>query len=65
MTRATFLAYLEQCLRTTVKRGDIVISDNLQACKGVDVEKAIKTVSERLFMPKYGPHLLIELSCAH
>ena len=27
MTRATFLAYLEQCLRPTLKRGDIVIID--------------------------------------
>jgi putative transposase len=29
MTRATFLAYLEQCLVPTLKRGDIVIIDNL------------------------------------
>ena len=35
MTRATFLAYLEQCLRPTLKRGDIVIIDNLPAHKGV------------------------------
>ena len=58
MTRATFLAYLEQCLRPTLKRGDIVIIDNLPAHKGVAVEKAIKTARARLlYLPKYSPDL--------
>jgi transposase len=48
MTRVTFLAYLEQCLRPTLKRGDIVIIDNLPAHKGVAVQKAIKTARARL-----------------
>jgi putative transposase len=34
MTRATFLAYIEQCLWPTLKRGDIVIIDNLSAHRG-------------------------------
>ena len=58
MTRATFLAYLEQGLGPTLKRGDIVIIDNLPAHKGVAVEKAIKTARARLlYLPKYSPDL--------
>ena len=58
MTRATFLAYLEQGLGPTLKRGDIVIIDNLPAHKGVAVEKAIKTArAPALYPPKYWPDL--------
>jgi transposase len=58
MTRATFLAYLEQCLRPTRKRGDIVVIDNLPAHKGVAMEKAIKTTRARLlYLPKYSRDL--------
>ena len=58
MTRDTFVAYLEQCLRPTLKRGDIVIIDNLPAHKGVAVEEAIKASRARLlYLPKYSPDL--------
>jgi transposase len=58
MTRATFLAYLEQGLKPTLKRGDIVIIDNLPAHKGVAVEKVINTARARLlYLPKYSPDL--------
>jgi transposase len=58
MTRATFLTYLEQCLRPTLKRGDIVVIDNLPAHKGDAVEKVIKTARARLlYLPKYSPDL--------
>lgn len=58
MTRATFLAYLEQCLRSTLKRGDIVIIDNLPAHKGLAVEKAIAAArATLLYLPKYSPDL--------
>ena len=58
MTRATFLTYLEQCLRPTLKRGDIVVIDNLPAHKGDAVEKVIKTARARLlYLPKYLPDL--------
>ena len=58
MTRTTFLTYLEQCLRPTLKRGDIVIIDNLPAHKGDAVEKVIKTARARLlYLPKYSPDL--------
>jgi transposase len=58
MTRTTFLTYLEQCLRPTLKRGDIVIIDNLPAHKGDAVEKVIKAARARLlYLPKYSPDL--------
>ena len=58
MTRATFLTYLERCLRPTLKRGDIVIIDNLPAHKGVAVEKTIEAARARLlYLPKYSPDL--------
>src|SRR5450830_984107 len=58
MTRATFLAYLEQCLVPTLNRGDIVIIDNLPAHKGIAVPKTIKTARARLlYLPKYSPDL--------
>src|SRR5450830_1107659 len=58
MTRATFLAYLEQCLVPTLNRGDIVIIDNLPAHKGIAVQKTIKTARARLlYLPKYSPDL--------
>jgi transposase len=55
MTRTSFLAYLEQCLRPTLRRGDIVI-DNLPAHKGAAVERAIAAArATLLFLPKYSP----------
>jgi len=45
-------------LKPTLKRGDIVIIDNLPAPKDVAVEKAIKTARARLlYLPKYSPDL--------
>ena len=58
MTRAAFLAYLEQCLGPTLKRGDMVIIDNLSAHKGIAVERAIKAArASLLYLPKYSPDL--------
>ena len=48
MTRATFSLISNNALRPTLKRGDIVIIDNLPAHKGVAAEKAIKTARARL-----------------
>jgi hypothetical protein len=48
----------EQGLKPTLKRGDIVIIDNLPAHKGVAVEKVINTARARLlYLPKYSPDL--------
>ncbi len=58
ITRANFLAYIEQCLRPTLKRGDIVIIDNLPAHRGDAVQQAIKTArANLLYLPKYSPDL--------
>jgi transposase len=65
MTRATFLAYLEQCLAPTLRHGDIVIIENLPAHKGIAVQKkgiavqkAIEAARAKLlYLPKYSPDL--------
>jgi len=58
MTRAAFLAYLEQCLAPTLRHGDIVIIDNLPAHKGISVRKAIEAARVKpLYLPKYSPDL--------
>jgi transposase len=51
ITRAAFLAYLEQCLG----QHSSAAIDNLPAHKGVAVEKAIKTAARLLYLPKYSP----------
>ena len=51
-----FRAYVEQFLAPTLKRGDVVILDNLGSHKGKAVRKAIRDVGARLvFLPKYSP----------
>src|SRR5579875_4207378 len=42
MTGKRFLAYVEQCLAPTLKRGDIVTIDNLPAHKAAGVREAIE-----------------------
>jgi hypothetical protein len=41
---ANFLAYAEQCLVPTLKRGDIVVMDHLKAHLVAGVREAIKAV---------------------
>ncbi|MGD0024400.1 MAG: transposase [Xanthobacteraceae bacterium] len=56
MTRATFLAYLEQCLAPTLRHVDIIIIGNLPAHKGIAVHKAIAAARAKLLcLPKYSP----------
>jgi len=58
MNGEIFLAYLEQCLAPTLKRGDIVVIDNLPAHKVVGVEEAIAAVGANLrYLPQYSPDL--------
>jgi hypothetical protein len=53
-----FHAYIEQFLVPTLKRGGVVILDNLGSHKGKAVRKAIRDVGARLvFLPKYSPDL--------
>ena len=58
MDGATFLAYVEQCLAPTLALSDIVIMDNLAACKVSGVAEAIKAVGATVFyLPPYSPDL--------
>jgi transposase len=49
MNGLMFLAYVEQSLALTRKRGDIVIMDNLPVHKVAAVQEAIEAVSAKLF----------------
>jgi transposase len=53
-----FLAYVKQCLAPTLKRGDIVVMDNLPVHKVVGVEQAIEAAGATLlYLPPYSPDL--------
>lgn len=54
----SFLAYVEQVLAPTLKRGDIVVMDNLGSHKGAAIDKAIRAKgARRHFLPQYSPDL--------
>ena len=56
MTGAWFLAYVQQVLRPTLRRGDVVILDNLPAHKSAAARGAIEAKGARLlFLPPYSP----------
>ena len=56
MTGPAFLAYVRQLLVPTLKRGDIVILDNLPAHRVAGVREAIEAAGAvRLFLPPYSP----------
>jgi transposase len=58
MNGKAFLAYVEQCLAPTIKRGDIVMMDNLLVHKTPGVKEAIEAAGARLeYLPKYSPDL--------
>src|SRR6516225_4838263 len=55
---ASFVAYIEQCLAPTLKRGDIVVIDNLPAHKVPGVKEAIEAAGATLqYLPQYSPDL--------
>ena len=58
MNGASFLAYVEQVLVPTLRKGDIVFVDNLPAHKVVGVPEAIAAAGATLrFLPAYSPDL--------
>lgn len=58
MNGPVFLAYVRQCLVPTLKRGDIVLMDNLPVHKVAGVAEAIETAGAALiYLPKYSPDL--------
>jgi len=53
-----FTAYVEQFLVPTLRRGDVVVMDNLGSHKGQAVRKAIRGAGAHLiFLPPYSPDL--------
>jgi transposase len=58
MTADIFLAYIEQCLVPTLKRGDIVVIDNHRPHKGPGIREAIEKAGATLrYLPQYSPDL--------
>jgi transposase len=58
MDGPAFLAYVQQVLAPTLRKGDIVFMDNLQTHKVNGVEAAIEAVGATLrFLPAYSPDL--------
>jgi transposase len=54
----SFLAYIEQILVPTLKKGDIVVMDNLSSHKSQAVRNAIRAAGAKLlFLPPYSPDL--------
>jgi transposase len=64
MDGPAFLAYIEQCLGPTLRRGEIVVMDNCRVHKVAGVKEAIETRGAGLeYLPAYSPDLNpIELS---
>ena len=58
MDGAAFLTYLRHCLAPTLKRGDIVVMDNLPAHKVAGVRDILEKVGAQLcYLPPYSPDL--------
>jgi transposase len=58
MNGLMFLAYVQQGLVPTLRRGDIVVMDNLPAHKVAGVEQAIEAAGATLlYLPPYSPDL--------
>jgi transposase len=56
MDGLTFVGYIEQCLVPTLKRGQLVIMDNLPAHRVPGVREAIEAAGATLvYLPKYSP----------
>lgn len=55
---ACFTAWVEQSLVPTLKRGDVVVLDNLGSHKGERARRAVRAVGAHLlFLPPYSPDL--------
>jgi transposase len=55
---ASFLAWVKQFLVPTLRRGDVVVMDNLSSHKSAAVRKAIRAAGALLiFLPPYSPDL--------
>jgi transposase len=55
-TRVVFEAYVEKVLVPSLRRGQVVVMDNLSAHKGERVRELIESVGcELLYLPPYSP----------
>ena len=58
MNGEAFLAYVDQCLVPTLKRGDIVVMDNVSVHRVAGVREAIEAANATLrYLPPYSPDL--------
>ena len=58
MDGATFLTYVQHCLSPLLKKGDLVICDNLSSHKVSGVRQAIeKREATLIYLPAYSPDL--------
>jgi transposase len=58
MDGPSFLAYVEQVLVPTLRKGDIVFMDNLRTHKIAGVREAIEAIGAKLrYLPAYSPDL--------
>ena len=58
MDGESFRAYVEQCLVPTLRRGDIVMMDNLASHKVAGIKEAIEAAGAELrYLPAYSPDL--------
>ena len=58
MDGASFLAYVEQVLSPTLRKGDIVLMDNLRTHKIDGVRQAIEAAGVKVrYLPAYSPDL--------
>ncbi len=58
MNGPMFLAYVQQGLAPTLRRGDLVVMDNLPVHKVAGVSEAIEAAGATLlYLPKYSPDL--------
>ncbi len=58
MDREAFQVYVQDFLAPTLRRGDIVVMDNLSVHKGTAIEAAIEARGARVvYLPPYSPDL--------
>ena len=55
---AAFVTYVEQVLCPTLRKGDIVVMDNLSVHKSPEAERLVKAAGAEIsFLPAYSPDL--------
>jgi transposase len=60
MNRDAFRAYINQVLMPTLRRGDIIVMDNLPAHKGPNTRTTIEAAgASLLYHPPYSPDFLL------